>query len=192
MDCNSGKKLHKNYEEAARAAKVMQTRNNENLQPIKAEGGWVVGGVHVKNKMPYKRAKALDEIRTLFKDIADSTFEVDMVEYANQIEAESATGKASEVNGQGEGWKLVSSEVMSGRQLQMNNDTSYLVLTVESGNQTLNIQMGGAFSRHIPLISAQAQSLRGCCIVWHTWNSARQPRKWESGRWFYMIESVDA
>lgn len=193
MESNSGKKLHKTYEEAERAAKAMRIRHNENFQPIKADGGWVVGGTHVKSKTPYKRVKAFDDIRALFDDIADSISEADVVEYANLIDAESATSKVSEINGQGENWRLMSWEVMSGRQLQMHNDTSYLVLTVENNDkQMLRIQMGGAFSRHIPLISAQAKSLRGRSIVWHTWNSARQPTKWERSKWFYMIEPVDA
>ncbi|MBE7418293.1 MAG: hypothetical protein HS128_11185 [Ideonella sp.] len=192
MESNSGKKLHTSFEQAERAAKAMRTRHNENFQPIKVDGGWVVGGSHVKSKTPYKRVKSFVDIRALFDDIAESISETDVVEYAKQIDAESATSKVSEVNGQGEHWKLVSWQVMSGRQLQMNNDTSYLVLTVENAHQTLQIQMGGVFSRHIPLISAQAESLRGRGIVWHTWNSARQPAKWERSKWFYMIEPVDA
>jgi hypothetical protein len=190
MESNSGKKLHKSYDVAERAAKAMRTRHNENFQPVKADGGWIVGGVHVKNKTPYKRVKAFEDIRALFDDLADSISEADVVEYANEIDAESAS-KVSEVNGHGEDWRLLSWAVMSGRQLQLNNDTSYLVLTVENERQTLRIQMGGAFSRHIPLVSAQAESLRGRSIVWHTWNSARQPTKWERSKWFYMIEPVD-
>lgn len=192
MENNSGKQLYTSYEETERAAKAMRTRHNENFQPVKVDGGWVVGGTHVKSKTPYKRVKALADVRALFDDIAESVCEADVVAYSNQIDAESAASKVSEVNGDGENWQLVSLEVMSGRQLQMNNDTSYLVLTVESDKQMLRIQMGGAFSRHIPLISAQAESLRGRSIVWHTWNPARQPSKWERSKWFYMIEPVDA
>jgi hypothetical protein len=190
MDSNTGKKLFSSYDEAERAAKAMRTRHNENFQAVKADGGWVVGGVHVKSKTPYKRVKALAEIRELFSDV-ESISETDVVDYANQIAAESAASKTSEINGEGENWRLVSWEVALGRQLQMNNDTSYLVLTVASDKQTLRIQMGGAFSKHIPLISAQAESLRDRSIVWHTWNSARQPTKWERSKWFYMIEPVD-
>jgi hypothetical protein len=190
MDSNTGKKLFLSHDEAERAAKAMRTRHNENFQAVKADGGWVVGGVHVKSKTPYKRVKALAEIRELFSDL-ESISETDVVDYANQIAAESAASKTSEINGEGENWRLVSWEVARGRQLQMNNDTSYLVLTVASDKQTLRIQMGGAFSKHIPLISAQAESLRDRSIVWHTWNSARQPTKWERSKWFYMIEPVD-
>lgn len=190
MDSNTGKKLFSSYDEAERAAKAMRTRHNENFQAVKADGGWVVGGVHVKSKTPYKRVKALAEIRELFSDV-ESISETDVVDYANQIAAESAASKTSEINGEGENWRLVSWEVALGRQLQMNNDTSYLVLTVASDKQTLRIHMGGAFSKHIPLISAQAESLRDRSIVWHTWNSARQPTKWERSKWFYMIEPVD-
>lgn len=192
MESNSGKKLHKSYEEAQKAAEVMRARHNENFQPVKIDGGWVVGGVHVKSKTPYKRVKMFADIRALFDDVAESISEADVVDYANQIDAELATSKVSEVNGQGEDWRLVSWEVKSGRQLQMNNDTSYLVLTVQNDKQMQRIQMGGAFSRHIPLISAQAESLRGHSIVWHTWNSAQQPLRWERSKWFYMIEPVGA
>jgi hypothetical protein len=192
MEYNTGKMLYKSYEEAERASKSMRTRHNENFQPVKADGGWVVGGVHMKSKAPYKRVKAFADIRALFDEIAESISEADVVEYANQIAAESVTSKVSEVNGDGEDWSLKSWEVMSGRQLQMNNDNPYLVLNIEKDTETLRIQMGGAFSRHIPLITAQAESLRGRSIIWHTWNSARQPTKWERSKWFYMIESVDA
>jgi hypothetical protein len=192
MEHNGGKKLYKTYEEAERASKTMRNRHNENFQPVKADGGWVVGGVHMKSKTPYKRVKALADIRALFEDVAESISEADVVEYATQIAAESATSKVSELNGDGEDWRLVSWEVVPGRQLQMSNDSSYLVLHVENDKQTLRIQMGGAFSRHIPLVLAQAKSLRGRGIVWHTWNSARQPAKWERSKWFYMIEPVDA
>lgn len=191
MQSNGGKKLYASYDEAERAAKAMRTRHNENFQAVKADGGWVVGGVHLKGKTPYKRVKALADIRALFRDL-ESISETDVVDYANQIVAESANSKVSELNGEGENWRLVSWEVVRGHQLQMNNDKPYLVLTVASDEQTLRIQMGGAFSRHIPLVSAQADSLRGRGIVWHTWNSARQPTKWERSKWFYMIEPVEA
>lgn len=190
MDSNTGKKLFTSYDEAERAAKAMRARHNENFQSVKVDGGWAVGGVHVKSKTPYKRVKELADIRKLFSDL-DSISETDVVDYANQIAAESAASKTSEINGHGEDWCLVSWEVVAGRQLQMNNDTSYLVLTVAKDKQTLRIQMGGAFSKHIPLISAQAELLRGRSIVWHTWNSIRQPTRWERSKWFYMIEPVD-
>jgi hypothetical protein len=189
MDSQTGKKRFTSYDEAERAAKAMRTRHNENFQAVKTDGGWVVGGVHVKSKTPYKRVKAMAEIRELFSELK-ATLVTDVDDYANQI-AESAASKTSEINGEGENWRLVSWEVAAGRQLQMNNDTSYLVLTVESNEQTLRIQMGGAFSPHIPLISAQAESLLGRNIVWHTWNSSHQPAKWERGKWFYMIEPVN-
>ena len=192
MESNNGKKLHNNFEQAAKAAKAMRTRHNEGFRPVNGDGGWVVGGTHVKNKTPYKRVnvKALAYIRALFDDIPDSIPEADKLAYANDIHAESTKSKVSEVNGDGENWRLVSWEVMSGRQLEMNNDTSYLVLAVKRNEQMLRIQMGGAFSRHIPLISAQAESLRGSCVVWHTWNSTREAEKWKSNRWFYMIEKA--
>lgn len=185
MESNSGKNLHASYAEANKVAQRMRTRHNENYQPVKVDGGWVVGGTHVKSKTPYKRVKAFADIRALLDGIGS---EADVVEYGNQIGAEVAKSKVSEVNGHGENWRLASWEVVLGRELQMNNDTPYLVLTVENDNETLRIRMGGAFSRHIPLISAQAETLRGRHIVWHTWNSARQAEKWERSRWFYMIE----
>lgn len=191
MDSNTGKKLFTSYDEAERAAKAMRFRHNENFQTFKVDGGWAIGGVHVESKTPYKRVKALAEIRKLFNDL-ESISETDVVEYADQIASESAASKTSEINGKGEDWRLVSWEVALGRQLQMNNDTSYLVLTVANGEQTLRIQMGGAFSKHIPLISTQAESLRGRRIVWHTWNTTGQPTRWERSKWFYMIEPVDS
>lgn len=191
MDSNSGKKLYTTYEEAERAAKSLRARLNENFQPVKADCGWVVGGVHLKNKVPYKRVKDFADIRALFDDLVESVSDSDVDDYANQIAKESATSKVSAVNGDGENWELVSWETKTGRQLGMNNDTNYLALTVQRNSQFLQIQMGGAFSRHIPLISVQAESLRGRAIIWHTWNSSREPAKWERSKWFYMIEAAD-
>ncbi len=191
MDVNSGKKILSSYEDAERAAKAMRARHNEPFQPVKVDGGWVVGGSQLRTKTPYKRVKSLSDIRALFDDLADSISEADVVEYASQIAAESAAAKVSVVNGDGEHWVLASSAELSGYELGMNNDTPYLVLTVENGSEKLQIKMGGAFSRHIPLISTQAQSLIGHSIVWHTWNSSREPAKWKRSEWFYLIERVD-
>lgn len=192
MDANDGKKIFTNYDDAERAAKAMRVRHNEPFQPVKIDGGWVVGGSHLKSKTPYKRAKSFSDIRALFDDLAESISEADVVEYANHVATESASSKVSEVNGDGEGWILTSSEVLSGSGLGMSNSTPYLVLTLKNGSQGLTIKMGGEFRRHIPLVSAQAKSLLGRSIVWHTWNSARQPTKWKRSEWFYLIEPVDA
>jgi len=192
MDANSGKKLFTSYDEAEKAAKAMRARHNEPFHAVKAEGGWVVGGNHVRNKSAYKRAKSFADIRALFDDLAESISDDDVAEYANQIAAESASSKVSDVNGDGESWTLASSEVLPGHALGMNNSTPYLVLSLESGNQRLSIKMGGEFRRHIPLVAAQAKALIGRKIVWHTWNSARQPAMWKRSEWFYLIEPVDA
>lgn len=189
MDANAGKKLFASYEDADRAAKAMRARHNEPFQPVKVEEGWVVGGSHLKSKTPYKRVKSFADIRALFDDLADSISEDDVAEYANQIAAETAP---SEVKGEGEGWTLISSGSLTGKQLGMKNDKTYLVLTLRREGQTLRIQMGGAFSRHIQLVSLQARSLLGRSIVWHTWNSSGDPTKWEGNRWFYMIQPIDA
>jgi hypothetical protein len=188
MDANTGKKLFTSYEDADRVAKVMRTRHNEPFQPVKVEGGWVVGGSHLKSKVPYKRVKSFDGIRALFNELTDSVSEDDVVKYANQVATETAP---SEVIGEGEGWRLASKNNMTGRELGMKNDSTYLVLTLEREGDTLQIQMGGEFARHIPLISLQADSLLGRNIIWHTWNSSRDRTKWDRSKWFYMIEPVD-
>ncbi|MCC6852176.1 MAG: hypothetical protein IT502_07675 [Rubrivivax sp.] len=189
MDANSGKKLFASYEDADRAAKAMRTRHDEPFRPVKVEGGWVVGGRHLKRLAPYKRVKAFADIPALFAELADSVSENDVAEYANQIRAENAP---SEVIGEGERWKLISADVQIGKQLGMKSDKPYLVLTLTREAQTLRIQMGGAFSRHIPLIARQAESLLGRNIIWYTWNPSNDPTKWENNKWFYMIEPVDA
>lgn len=192
MSTNDGKKLYRSFPEAEQAAKSMRARFNENFSPYKVDGGWSVGGVHVRSKMPYRRVKSFSDIRALFDALDDQVSEVAVEEYASLIDAESNASKVSELNGDGEGWRLVSWEVLTGRQLEMNNDTSYLVVTVENEtSQVLRLQMGGAFAKAIPLISAQAKSLQGQRIVWHTWNSATTPTKWQRSKWFYMLEAVD-
>lgn len=190
MDANGGKKLFTSYDDAERAAKAMRVRHVEPFRPVKVDGGWVVGGNHLKSKTPYKRVKSFSDIRALFEEIAESISEADVAEYANQIATESASSKVSEVNGDGENWVLISSAVMSGTELGMSNSTPYLVLKLENGNQELTIKMGGEFRKHIPIVSAQAESLLGRSIVWHTWNSSRQPTKWKRSEWFYLIEPM--
>lgn len=190
MDANTGKKLFASFEEADKAAKFMRTRHNEPFQPVKVDGGWVVGGSHLRTKTPYKRVKSLADIRALFDDVdlADSISDDDVDAYAKQIVAETTP---SEAKGEGEGWTLVSAGRRTGRELGMTNDKVYLALDVKRGDQTLQIQMGGAFSRHIPLVEAQAKSLLDRHIIWHTWNSSSDPTKWGGNKWFYMIEPVD-
>lgn len=192
MDANSGKKLFTSYSEAEKIAQAMRARHNEPFQVVKVEGGWVVGGTHVKTKIAYKRVKSFADIRALFDDLADSISEEDVSEYANQIAKESTSSKVSDVNGDGENWTLTSSEVLPGIALGMSNSTPYLVLSLVNGDQRLHIKMGGEFRRHIPLVAAQAKSLIGRNIIWHTWNPARQPAMWRRSEWFYLIEPVDA
>jgi len=192
MDLNNGKKLFFSYEDAERAAKAMRVQHNEPFRPVKVDGGWVVGGSHVRSKTPYKRVKSFSDIRALFEEIAESVSDADVVEYANQIATESASSKVSDTHGDGEGWVLTSFEVLSGTELGMSNSTPYLVLRLENGKEKISIRMGGEFRTHIPLVSAQAKSLLGRRIVWHTWNSTRQPTRWKRSEWFYLIEPIDA
>jgi hypothetical protein len=192
MDANSGKKLYGSYEDAERVAKLMRFRYDEPFKPVKVDEGWVVGGVHLKSKTPYKRVKSLSAIHALFDDQDDLVSETDVSDYANQIATDFASEKVSEINGSGEDWILASSEVLPGSELGMRNSTPYLVLTLKNDKQSLLIKMGGEFRRHIPLVSAQAKSLLGRSIIWHTWNSSRQQTNWKRSEWFYLIEPADA
>lgn len=188
MDSNTGKKLFASYEDAERAAKAMRASHEKPFSALKVTGGWVVGGRHLKSKTPYKSAKSLADIHALFDDLAGTISEDDVAEYATQVVEDTTP---SEVNGEGEGWTLLFSENLTGRQLGMKSEKFYLVLTLTCEGQTLRIQMGGAFARHIPVVSLQAKSLLGRKIIWHTWNPPEDPAKWEASEWFYMIEPAD-
>lgn len=187
MDTNIGKKVFATFEDADRAAKVMRAKHGEPLQPFKANGGWVIGGRYLKSSTPYKRVKSFADIHALFDDLGDSIAEKDVAEYATHITTETVPSK---VMGEGEGWTLVRVEKLTGRQLEMKNEKTYLVLTLEQAEKTLRIQMGGAFARHIPLVSIQATSLLGRKLLWHTWNPEADPTKWGTNKWFYMIEPI--
>lgn len=190
MNLDEGKKIYSSYEEAERVARAMQATYKKNFTAYRTEGGWVIGGVHINAKKPYKRVKSFNELRALFVHLDDAVDDQKIEQYANLIEIESQSDKESSLNGQDEGWLLKSWSIATGRDLSMNNDKEYLVLHIESKESKLDIQMGGAFSPSIDLISKQAQSLIGKCIVWHTWNSYGKPNKWSKSKWFYMIEST--
>jgi hypothetical protein len=70
--------------------------------------------------------------------------------------------------------------------MSANNKNTYLVLTLTKAQEELTLKMGGNFSRHIPLVKKQAESLVGNTVYWHTWNS--KTSSWGSNEWFYLIE----
>lgn len=188
MNLDEGKKIYASHQEAEQAAKSLRTKLNKNFAVYPTSGGWAVGGVHVNAKQPYKRVKSLLDIKALFDHLDEPVDDPEIERYAALIESESRTEKFSETNGDGEGWVLQSCSIKTGRELMMSNDNPYLVLRVKNNTDTLDIQMGGAFSPSIPLVSKQAQSLLDRAIVWHTWNSRANPAIWSRSKWFYMIE----
>jgi len=192
MNVDDGKKIYTSYDEAARTASRMRLKLNENYVPYKTENGWMIGGVHVKKKQAYKRVKTLQDIKLLFSDVEniDNSDAGDIVDYYNLIYKEYQAKKSSKLNGDDTRWFVEDVKLMSGRELEMNNDNEYLVVFVNNGLEKLRLKMGGAFKKSISLVKKQAESLINKPVIWHTWNSKISPNKWGSDSWFYLLEKA--
>ncbi len=190
MNFDEGKRVFQTFDEANQAASKMRGRHSEGFRPYKVDGGWAVGGIHMRTKTPYKRVKSFEDIRALFANISESVDDAEIEVYESSISAELANGKTSSIGGGEDKWTLESYSIKTGRELDMRNDKQYLVLALRSASDSTQIMMGGAFSPSIPLVYKQAASLIGKAIVWHTWNSKSNPDQWSASKWFYMIEEA--
>ena len=190
MNFDEGKKVFKTFKEAEHAASRMRGRHSEGFKPYKVDGGWAVGGIHMKAKMPYNRVKSFEDIQALFAHLSEPIDEAEIKVYEASITSELATGKASSISGGDDQWILESYSIKTGWELEMRNEKQYLVLSLRNSTKSMQIMMGGAFSPSIPLVSKQAASLVGKAIVWHTWNSKGNPDQWSTSKWFFMIEEA--
>lgn len=189
---DQGKKLYGTFEEASRVAAEMSKRYHEAFRPYKGDGGWHVGGVHIKPELKKRRVSNFADIRKLFSEGDELYAPEEMVEsYIADIEQEVSAGRTTSEMGLDSNYYLRSFALKPGTVLGMKNSTAYLVLTLAGPDGEQEIRMGGKFSRHIPLVTMQAEKLQGKAITWKTWNPIGDPSKWSTNVWFYLIEEAE-
>lgn len=184
---NEGKKLFATYSEANKVAASMSRTHKEGFEAYKVGNEWAVGGVHTKTIHKKPKVNAFEDIRILLEEFKESANDTSVEDYISEIEFDSQS-KESTIQGVADVWILKSVDMQLGRDIGMSqtNDKNYLVLALEKGSQKLMLKMGGNFSRHIPLIKRQAESLLNSAVVWHTWNSSTS--NWGNDAWFYRLE----
>jgi hypothetical protein len=188
-DLDQGKVVFATFSDAEKTAIAMKKLHGAAFSVYKVEDGWAIGGVHLKKKKEPLRKKSLIDLKLLLDEYKAFENDNSVEDYIHDVVAESEKEHVESVsNGENLLWILIGVNVLAGRELQMANDKNYLVLTIKNDVDQKRIQMGGAFERHIPLVSRLADSLQGKPILWHTWNSKSNANKWASDKWFYLIE----
>lgn len=191
MNLNQHKVTFKTKDEAEKAAQNMSRRHDEpfSVYPI-PNIGWAVGGVFLKKKRPIK-VKSTKDINLLWEEFKKDEFDTSVDDYTTEVEAKELTNEISTAYGDDSVWILVDHYIKSGTELGMKTTGSYLVLEITNGIETVYPKLGGAFGRHIPLISKVAESLKEKPVIWSTWNSNSNPTKWGNNSWFYKLELND-
>lgn len=191
MDINEGKKRFQSWEEADRVAKRMRNKHGEKYTIYRDGDAWLIGGDSKKSVKSSRKTRSFSDIRQLMYQFRLSDADTSVDEYVDEIEQGHST-KESVDQGYGENWILERADELPGCDIGMavTNKNLYLQLTLKKGDsQRVNIKMGGAFSRHIPLVKRQAESLLNKPVVWYTWNNGRS--NWGEFEWFYRIELSD-
>jgi hypothetical protein len=187
MDLDIGKKLFDSFAEAEKVAVSMRRSHKEAFKAYRVGNQWAVGGVHVKSSNKKVKVTSLDDIRALLYEYKESEEDTSVEDYIAEIANES-TSKTSSIQGESDDWLLRKVELKFGHEIHgmsANNKNTYLVLTLTKAKEELTLKMGGNFSRHIPLVKKQAESLVGNTVFWHTWNS--KTSTWGSNEWFYLM-----
>lgn len=188
MNLNHGKIVFNTQEEAQKAAQRMSRNYDEPFTTYKIpNSGWAVGGVLLKKKRPIK-VKSTKDIKLLWEEFKDDELDTSVDDYTTEIEAKELTDEISTAYGDDSVWILVDHNIKTGQELGMKTTGSYLVLEITNGIETVHPKLGGAFGRHIPLMSKVAESLKEKPVIWSTWNSKSNPTKWGNNSWFYKLE----
>ena len=179
MNLNQGKMAFDSKPEAEKAAQRMHRKYDEAFRVYKlGSGKWAVGGVFIK-KHPPKKVKSLLDIKTLYADYKESDADTCVEEYVADINAtEASTGQVGTSHGVDAVWTLGGYSIKSNEDLGIKKIGQYLVLEITNGEETVTPKMGGAFSRHIPLMSRVAESLIDKPVLWASWNPKSEPDKW--------------
>ncbi len=186
MNFDDGKRLYSSYSEAQKEAERLTHKHKQGFQTYKVGSNWAVGGVHMKKS---KKIKSLEDLHQLLDVYKESDDDSSVDAYISEIEKESLVSDSEEI-GASQLWILQDVSLRLGCDIGMaiTNKTTYLVLTLKQNNETLILKMGGKFSKHIPLVKRQCDSLKFKSIRWHTWNSKIRNSNWQSNEWFYLIE----
>jgi hypothetical protein len=189
MNLNQGKVAFDSKPEAEKAAQRMHRKYDEAFRVYKlGSDKWAVGGVFIK-KRPPKKVRSLLDIKTLYADYKESEADTSVEEYVADIHStEASTGQVGTSHGADAIWTLVGHSIKSNEDLGIKKIGQYLVLEITNGEETVTPKMGGAFSRHIPLMSRIAASLIDKPVLWASWNPKNEPDKWGKNSWFYQLE----
>jgi len=191
MNLDHGKIVFNTQEEAQKAAQRMSRNYDEPFTTYKIpNSGWAVGGVLLKKKRPIK-VKSTKDIKLLWEDFKDDELDTSVDDYTREIEAKELTDEISTAYGDDSVWILVAHHIKTGQELGMKTTGNYLVLEITNGIETVHPKLGGAFGRHIPLMTKVAESLKEKPVIWSTWNSKSNPTKWGNNSWFYKLELND-
>lgn len=191
MNLDFGKIVFNTQEEAQKAAQRMSRNYDEPFTTYKIpNSGWAVGGVLLKKKRPIK-VKSTKDIKLLWEEFKDDELDTSVDDYTTEIEAKELTDEISTAYGDDSVWILVNHHIKTGQELGMKTTGSYLVLEITNGIETVHPKLGGAFGRHIPLMTKVAESLKEKPVIWSTWNSKSNPTKWGNNSWFYKLELND-
>jgi hypothetical protein len=191
VNLDHGKIVFNTQEEAQKAAQRMSRNYDEPFTTYKIpNSGWAVGGVLLKKKRPIK-VKSTTDINLLWEDFKDDELDTSVDDYTREIEAKELTDEISTAYGDDSVWILVAHHIKTGQELGMKTTGNYLVLEITNGIETVHPKLGGAFGRHIPLMTKVAESLKEKPVIWSTWNSKSNPTKWGNNSWFYKLELND-
>ena len=192
MSLEKGKVTFRSKEDAEKAAQSMSRRHDEPFSVYQIPNvGWAVGGVFLKKKRPIK-VKSTKDIKLLWEEFKDDEFDTSIDEYTSAVEAKELSDEVSTQNGDDSIWILVNHNIKSGLELGMRTTGSYLVLEITNGIETVRPKLGGAFGKHIPLMTKVAESLKMKPVIWSTWNPKSNPNKWGNNSWFYQLELNDS
>jgi len=186
-DLNQGKVVFVSKEEADRAARRMSQKHGEAFSSYKITSGWAVGGVFLKKPKKLK-VKSLNEIKDLWSALREGADDHAIEEYEYSVLEKVGADEVSTPFGADSVWILTGYSIKNANELGFKTTGRYLVLDITNGLETKHPKMGGAFERHIPLMTKVAESLMNKAVVWSTWNPSYNPKKWGSNSWFYLLE----
>lgn len=187
MNPNTGKTSFSNKNDAEAAATKMSRKFSQPFAAYQSKGKWYVGGKFIKHR-PQIKVKGLLDLKEAWQQFQDDQNDPVVNDYIETVEATTAQNtQESMLRGDDGIWTLLGLSEKRGTELGFRNDKIYLVLEVGNGHETIHLKMGGAFARHIPLMTKVAQSLLDQPIVWSTWNKVGQTQ-WLENEWFYRLD----
>ena len=187
MNMIYGKTSYASKKEAEAAASRMSRKFSEPFTAYNSKGQWYVGGRFIKQR-PIVKVKSLVDLKDAWSQFKEHQADTNISDYIEEVKESAAnTSQQSLLKGDDGIWTLLSFSERLGTDLNFRNSKTYLVLEISNGIETIHPKMGGAFSRHIPLMKKVAESLIDQPIVWSTWNKVGQ-NKWSENEWFYRLD----